>query len=137
MQIRRFSAEQKSKIPGGHPEVYAVPIQVDSTQIPDDRLEEYANRVNGLPLMLNRSLLVIAMYLETHASIDEHSATMPILFIVTGGNGFVRIGGFQGETSAIRAGDAVLWPANVDHMVWTEDETLSAIVIEGPAEREE
>ncbi len=31
----------------------------------------------------------------------------------------------------------VLWPAKLDHMVWTEDEPLAAIVIDGPAEREE
>jgi transposase len=37
----------------------------------------------------------------------------------------------------VSAGDAVLWPAKLDHMVWTEEEPLAAIVIDGPAEREE
>ena len=60
---------------------------------------------------------------------------MPILFLVTGGKGFVRIGGSAGETRMVSAGDAVLWPAGVDHAVWTEDEPLQAIVIDGPGER--
>ena len=37
----------------------------------------------------------------------------------------------------VTAGDGVLWPAGLDHTVWTEDEPLEAIVIHGPAEREE
>lgn len=135
IQICRFSADLKSKVPGGHPGIYAVPIQFDSSSIPLARMNEFAQRVNGLPLLLDRPLAVLAMYLEPHAAMDEHSADVPILFLVTGGTGFVRIGGAEGETRTISAGDAVLWPSQLDHMVWTEDETLQAIVIEGPAER--
>lgn len=137
MQIRRFSADLKTKIPGGHPGLYGVPIQLDSTQLPAQNMEELARRVNGLPILLNRPMLVVAMYLEPHASMDEHSSDVPILFLVTRGRGFVRIGGPTGETQSVTAGDAILWPAGLDHKVWTEDETLDAIVIDGPAERED
>jgi quercetin dioxygenase-like cupin family protein len=81
-------------------------------------------------------MLVVAMYLEPHGSMDEHSAQVPILFLVIGGSGFVRIGGPDGETRKVFAGDAILWPAGLDHIVWTEDEALQAIVIDGPAEKE-
>jgi quercetin dioxygenase-like cupin family protein len=81
-------------------------------------------------------MIVVVMYLEPHASMEEHSAEVPILFLVIGGQGFIRIGGPIGETRIISAGDAVLWPARVDHTVWTEDDELQAIVIDGPAERE-
>ena len=30
----------------------------------------------------------------------------------------------------------VLWPAKFEHTVWTEDEELQAIVIDGPPERD-
>src|SRR6266702_3534532 len=113
MQIRRFFSDLKTKIPGGHPGLY------------------------GLPILLNRPMSVVAMYLEPHGAMDEHSAEVPILFLVTSGRGFVRLGGPNGETQSVSAGDAVLWPARLDHMVWTEDEPLVAIVIDGPAERED
>jgi quercetin dioxygenase-like cupin family protein len=80
-------------------------------------------------------MIVVAMYFEPHASIDEHSAEVPILFLVIGRKGFVRIGGPNGEVQPISTGDAVLWPAKLKHTVWTEDEDLQAIVIDGPPER--
>ena len=137
MQVRRFSADMKTKIPGNHPGLYGVPIHFDRAQIPVEKMEEIAQRVNGLPILLNRTMVVVAFYLDPHGSMEEHSADMPILFLVTEGKGFVRIGGPAGETREVTAGDAVLWPAGQDHMVWTEDEPLSAIVIDGPAERME
>ncbi len=137
MQVRRFSAELKSKIPGGHPGLYGVPIQLDRAQLDTQNMEQLRQRFNGLPILLNRPMLVVAMYLEPHGSMDEHPAEEPILFLVTHGRGLVRIGGLTGETQPVTAGDAVLWPARLDHKVWTEDEPLEAILIHGPAEREE
>lgn len=135
MQIRRFSPDLKTKIPGGHPGLYGVPIQLDPAQQDTLDTDILSQRFNGLPILLNRPMLVVAMYLEPHGSMDEHSAHQPILFLVTKGSGFVRIGGPNGETRQVSAGDAVLWPAGLDHKIWTEDEPLEAIVIDGPAER--
>ncbi len=137
MQIRRFFSDLKTKIPGGHPGLYGVPIQFDRAHLPTQNMEELSERLNGLPILLNRPMSVVAMYLEPHGAMDEHSAEVPILFLVTSGRGFVRLGGPNGETQSVSAGDAVLWPARLDHMVWTEDEPLVAIVIDGPAERED
>jgi quercetin dioxygenase-like cupin family protein len=129
LQIRRFSSDLKVKIPGNHPGLYGVPIQLMRTQLPPEKQEAFARRVNGLPLLLDAELQVEAMYFDPHASIEEHSADHPILFLVTNGQGTVRIGGPAGETREIQAGDAVLWPAHIDHAVWTDGEVLSAIVI--------
>jgi len=136
MEIRRFSADLKTKIPGRHPGVYGVPIQFDRADMATQNMEELAQHLNGLPILLNRPMIVVALYFEPHASIDEHSAEVPNLFLAIGGQGFVRIGGPNGEIRTISADDAVLWPAGVDHTVWTEDDGLQAIVIDGPAERE-
>ena len=46
----------------------------------------------------------------------------------------MRVGGPDGETEEVTTGDAVLWPVGLDHMVWTGDESLDAIVIDGPSE---
>lgn len=136
MQIRRFSADLKHRMPGErHPGMSIVPIQLDRANLPFQDMDALAERMNGLPILLNRPMLVVAMYFEPHAQMDEHSAPVPILFLVTGGKGWVRVGGPQGETRQVQAGDAVLWPAGLDHHVWTEDEPLQAIVIDGPPER--
>ena len=137
MQIRRFSSDVKSKVPGGHPGLYAVPVQIDRANVSTEDMEALAQRMNGLPILLNRPMIIVAFYLEPHGSMDEHSAAVPIIFLVTHGIGWVRIGGPTGETRQVRAGDAVLWPAGLDHKIWTEDEPLEAIVIDGPAERAE
>ncbi len=135
MQVRRFNPDLKTKTPGDHKELYTVPIQFDAASIPMERREELAQRTNGLPILLNSPMHVVAMYIEPQGAMDEHSADVPILFLVMRGRGFVRIGGSSGETRSVTAGDAVLWPVGLDHMVWTEDEALDAIVIEGPPER--
>src|SRR5579883_1789950 len=38
MQIRRFSPDLKTKVPGGHPGLYAVPIQIQNTGFSPERL---------------------------------------------------------------------------------------------------
>ncbi len=70
MQIRRFSADLKTKIPGGHPGLYGVPIQLDSAHLFTQNMEELALRLNGLPILLNRPMIVVSMYLEPHASMQ-------------------------------------------------------------------
>ncbi len=139
MQVRRFSPDLKIKIPGNHKGMYGVPIQFDTTGngVTAEQREALAQRVNGLPILLNRAMVVSAMYFEPHSHMEEHSADVPILFIVTRGKGFVRIGGTNGETKEVVADDAILWPAELEHTIWTEDESLDAIVIDGPPEREE
>lgn len=135
MQVRRFSSDLKTIIPGNHPGLYGVPIHFDAAIVPEEQRENLARKVNGLPILTERPFLVVAMYFDPHGEMEEHSASVPILFLVTRGNGFVRIGGLDGETREVRAGDAVLWPAGLDHKVWTEDEPLEALVIDGPPER--
>lgn len=130
MQIRRFSSDLKTKVPGGHPGLYAVPIQIPRSQMPPEKLADFAQRVNGMPLLLDADLHVVAMYFDPHASMDEHQADHPILFLVISGQGTLRLGGPAGETHVVQAGDAVLWPAFVDHTVWTDDEPLHAIAVE-------
>jgi quercetin dioxygenase-like cupin family protein len=135
MEIRRFSPDLKTPIPNGHTGLWGVPIQFDRADLFSQDLDDLARRLNGLPILLDRPMIVVAMYFDPHGALAEHSAPAPVLFLVTGGRGFVRIGGPNGETREVGAGDAVLWPAGVDHAVWTEDEPLAAIVVDGPPER--
>lgn len=136
MHVRRFSADLKTRVPGNHSGLFAVPIQLDRAHLPTSDSDMLARRFNGLPILLDRPLDVVALYLDPHGAMEEHHAERPILLLVTGGAGWARVGGPDGEMRAIAAGDAVLWPAGQDHTIWTENEPLRAIAIEGPAERE-
>ena len=129
MQIRRFGSDLRRKIPGNHPGLYGVMIQLPQESLAPEKQEELARRFNGLPLLLNAPLQVEAMYFEPQASMEEHATDHPILFLVTRGRGTLRLGGPGGETSEIRSGDAVIWPAHVEHTVWTDEEELDAIVM--------
>lgn len=128
--VRRFSPDLKTKVPGGHPGVYAVPIQFDQASFTHMSADQIAQRFNGQPIMINSPTNVVAMYIEPHGSIDEHQSTNIALFMVLKGAGYVRLGGPDGEVRAISTGDAVLWPSNIDHTVWAEEQALEAIVIE-------
>lgn len=129
MDIRRFSPDLKVKIPGNHPGLHGVMIQLNRAQLPAEQQEALARRFHGLPLLVEAGLQVEAMYFDPHASMEEHAADHPILFLVIGGRGHVRIGGSTGETRVVCTGDAVLWPSHIEHTVWTDEEELSAIVI--------
>jgi quercetin dioxygenase-like cupin family protein len=69
------------------------------------------------------------MYFDPHAHIHDHSADHPIVFMVIAGSGTVRLGGPDGEMRRLSAGEAVLWPPHENHTVWTEEETMEAIVV--------
>jgi len=129
MLIRRFSPDHKVKIPGNHPGLYGAMIQMNRMEIPPEQQEEVARRFNGLPLLMETGFQVEAMYFDPQASMEEHATDHPILFLVIHGQGHVRIGGPDGETREVQAGDALFWPAHTDHMVWTGDQELHAIVI--------
>ncbi len=133
MQIRRFSSEMKTLMPSPHVGMSAAPILFGREQVAGMSDEQMAARFNGLPILIDHSdAAVVALYFEPHARMFEHNNPRNTLFVVLRGQGFVRIGGPQGETRPLHAGDAVLWPLDIDHMVWTEDDALEGLAIELP-----
>lgn len=130
IQIRRFGPDLKTKVSGGLPGLYAAPIAINGSSMPAEKLETLAQRLNGLPLLLDTDLHVVALYFDPHASMDEHQADHPILFLAISGRGTMRLDGPNGETQTVQAGEAVLWPAHVDYTLWTGAEPVHAIAIE-------
>lgn len=131
MRVKRFSPDLKVKIPGDSPGVYGMLIAMrgEAMRASHPDLDAFAAHVHGLPFALDAPVQVEVMYFEPHARLHEHSAPHRILFLVTDGSGTVRLGGPGGETRDVTAGDAVLWPAGVDHTAWTDDTRLTAIVV--------
>lgn len=61
------------------------------------------------------------------AMIAPHSNPNTTLFIVIGGGGWVQVGE---ERSRVNQGEAVVWPAGVEHGAYTEGSEMRAIVVE-------
>jgi quercetin dioxygenase-like cupin family protein len=73
---------------------------------------------------------IIVMTLDRDGQIGFHQATVPQLFVVVRGAGWVC--GESRERSAIAAGEAALWNAGEWHAAGTP-ESLLALVIESPS----
>jgi len=79
-------------------------------------------------VMLNRAGIAVAhLRFSPDATIDEHSAPIEIDVICIGGEGFVSVGN---ETSRFRAGERVVWPAGVNHRLWTQGTNMETLMIE-------
>ena len=104
-------------------------VQLDQARAAQLSPAEMEQRYNGLPILLDRSNFVVVLYFDPHGEMPEHPADEPVLFMVLSGSGFIQIGGADGETVRMSAGEAVLWPANVLHKFWTEDQPLQALLI--------
>lgn len=114
-------------------------VQVSTIQLPTASVvgmsrEALAERFQGVPLLINQPIGVFALFFDPHGQIHEHAASYPIVFIVIGGEGYVRVGGQQAQAMKVHAGYAVLWPANILHQAWTTDQSMQAITVEYAAE---
>ena len=78
--------------------------------------------------------VVAELALKPNAAIAPHSNPNLTYFLVIEGGGFVQVGD---ERARVAAGEAVVWPPNVDHAVWTELTPLRAIVVEFALEPED
>lgn len=133
MEVRKFGEENKTPIP--NPEIKG--MQPVIVHLPGElaaklSAEEIERRYKGKPLSTDTNNLIVVMYFDEYGEIHEHSAPENILFMVIKGSGYVRIGGTEGETKALTAGDAVMWPANELHKAWTEGQALQAVVVHLP-----
>jgi quercetin dioxygenase-like cupin family protein len=79
-------------------------------------------------VLLNRAAIVIAnLKFAPNATIDEHSAPFEVDVICLNGEGLVSVGD---KSSAFRAGERVVWPAGVNHRLWTQDVAMETLMVE-------
>ena len=79
-------------------------------------------------VLLNRNGIVIAnLKFAPGATIDEHSAPIEIDVLCLDGGGFVSI---DGKSSPLRAGERVVWPAGVNHRLWTVTDAMETLMVE-------
>jgi quercetin dioxygenase-like cupin family protein len=83
--------------------------------------------VTGRVLLRRAGIAIANLRFEPNATIDEHSASIEIDVICLAGAGFVSVGT---ESSPIRAGQRVVWPAGVNHRLWTEGSSMETLMVE-------
>lgn len=83
--------------------------------------------VQGQVIHGDASGTVAELAFARRAAIPPHSNPNLAYLVVIEGGGWVQVGD---ERTRIQAGDAVLWPAGIDHGAWTEGTTMRAIVVE-------
>jgi quercetin dioxygenase-like cupin family protein len=71
--------------------------------------------------------LVAELAFARRASMDLHSSPNSAWLVIVEGGGWVRV---ADERSRVAAGEAVLWPAGVEHAAWTELSEMRAFVVE-------
>lgn len=106
MEIRRFGVAHRR--PDGPPNTIGVTGQVIHTD------------ARGV---------IAELAFGRRASLQPHSNPSTTWFIVIEGGGWVRVGD---EAARVAAGEAVLWPAGVDHAAWTELSEMRALAVELP-----
>jgi quercetin dioxygenase-like cupin family protein len=84
-------------------------------------------------VLLHQPALVLALLrFGPHATIAEHAADFPIDVICMDGSGHFSI---DGEAAPLRAGERVNWPWTVQHRLWTDDLTMTTLMVEHGGER--
>jgi quercetin dioxygenase-like cupin family protein len=71
--------------------------------------------------------LVSELAFSRGARIEPHSNPNTTYFIVIEGGGWVSV---SDERTRVAAGEAVVWPANVDHSAWTDHSPMRVLVVE-------
>ena len=71
--------------------------------------------------------LVSELAFARGARIEPHSNPNTTYFIVIEGGGWAAVGD---ERVRIAAGEAVVWPPDIDHAAWTEHSEMRAFVVE-------
>jgi quercetin dioxygenase-like cupin family protein len=71
--------------------------------------------------------VVAELAFARRAAMDPHSSPNSAWLVIVEGGGWVRV---ADERARVAAGEAVLWPAGVDHAAWTELSEMRAFVVE-------
>jgi quercetin dioxygenase-like cupin family protein len=83
--------------------------------------------VVGRVVVREADLGVAELRFSEHATITEHPGDTDTIVICIDGEGFTSV---AGEIAAIREDEWVRWPKGIPHSLWTEDSTMTTLMIE-------
>jgi len=71
--------------------------------------------------------VVAELAFARRATLDPHSSPNSAWLVIVEGGGWVQV---ENERARVAAGEAVLWPAGVEHAAWTELSEMRAFLVE-------
>jgi quercetin dioxygenase-like cupin family protein len=83
--------------------------------------------VTGRVLVREETFFVAQLRFTEHANIHPHAGERETIVACIEGEGFTSVGD---DTRPLREGQQVRWPKGVVHGLWTENTTMSTLMIE-------
>ena len=87
--------------------------------------------VEGRVLFWDESLGLALLRFGEHGHIPPHAGPNNTRVCCLEGSGYTKVGD---ETAPLEAGQIVIWPADIPHDLWTEDSTMTTLMVERPAD---
>jgi quercetin dioxygenase-like cupin family protein len=78
-------------------------------------------------VLVDDDLGVAMLRFAIGGTIDEHSAPHDIEVVCLDGSGFTSV---DGDRWALNAGEVVRWPRDRRHRLWTDDSTMTTLMLE-------
>jgi len=85
--------------------------------------------VEGKVLVRENDFFVAMLRFSPHATIHEHPGDNDTLVVCIQGEGITSVGG---ETAELHESERAFWPAGIPHRLWTEDATMTTLMVERP-----
>jgi quercetin dioxygenase-like cupin family protein len=85
--------------------------------------------VEGKVLVREDDFFVAMLRFSPHATIHEHPGANDTVVVCIEGEGFTSV---AGETATLRDSERVFWPADLPHRLWTEETTMTTLMVERP-----
>jgi quercetin dioxygenase-like cupin family protein len=85
--------------------------------------------VEGKVLVREEDFFIAVLRFPPHATIQEHPGPNDTLVVCIEGEGFTSVGG---ETAALHESERAFWPARIPHRLWTEETTMTTLMVERP-----
>lgn len=82
------------------------------------------------PFMLDQPVLIVALEFAAQGVMEEHSMPFPVMLFVTAGSGQIRLGPAETPVLPLRVGDALLCPADIPRMIWTDGAPMQLLAVE-------
>jgi len=83
--------------------------------------------VVGRVLVREEEFFVAQLRFSEHATIHEHPGERDTIVVCLEGAGFTSV---AGETAPLREGQQARWPKDVPHRLWTEESTMTTLMVE-------
>ena len=81
----------------------------------------------GRVLVREEDFFVAQLRFSEHAAITEHAGERDAIVVCIEGEGFTSV---AGERAELREGQQVRWPRDIPHGLWTENSTMTTLMIE-------